>query len=122
MLTPDNIVVLRACVYSASKLLIFATSTQKRILNPFFEFPLPTSLSPFVVSLWLLIMLLSGDQHGSQRKRQVLRPAFSLCLEIKMTTISIYRALLKFETIILYLSFSFNTSYLDSCISLSRIS
>ena len=35
MLTPENIVVLRACVYSASKLLIFATSRRKRILNPF---------------------------------------------------------------------------------------
>ena len=29
MLTPENIVVLRTCVYSASKLLIFAMSTQK---------------------------------------------------------------------------------------------
>ena len=35
MLTPENIVVLCACVYSASKLLIFATSRRKRILNPF---------------------------------------------------------------------------------------
>ena len=33
--TPENIGVLRACVYSASKLLIFAASRRKRILNPF---------------------------------------------------------------------------------------
>ena len=35
MLTPENIVVLRACACSASKLLIFAMSPRKRILNPF---------------------------------------------------------------------------------------
>ena len=31
-------------------------------------------------------MLLIGDQQGSQRKKQVLQPAFSLYLELKMTT------------------------------------
>lgn len=35
MLTPENIVVLCACACSASKLLIFATSHWKRILNSF---------------------------------------------------------------------------------------
>ena len=35
MLTPENIVALFASALSASRLLIFATSRQKRILNPF---------------------------------------------------------------------------------------
>ena len=34
-------------------------------------------------------ILLIEDQQGSQRKRQVLRPAFSLCLEFKMTTLQL---------------------------------
>ena len=45
MLIPENIVVLRACVCSASKLLIFANSRRKTILYPFFLGRLPTSLS-----------------------------------------------------------------------------
>ena len=39
MLTPENIVVLCACACSASKLLIFAISRRKRILNPFSRSP-----------------------------------------------------------------------------------
>ena len=35
MLTSENIVVLRASIRSASKLLIFVTSHRKRIINPF---------------------------------------------------------------------------------------
>ena len=50
MLTPENIVVLCACVYSASKLLIFATSTQKRILNPFLSLHYRLRVSSFAVS------------------------------------------------------------------------
>ena len=77
MLTPENIVVLCACVYSASKLLIFATSTQKRILNPFLSLHYRLRVSSFVVSEWMLIMVfLIEDQQGNQRKKQVLRPAF----------------------------------------------
>ncbi len=64
----------------------FRNVNSKKDTQSFFESPLPTSLSSFVVSEWLLIMLLIGDQQRSQRKRQVLRPAFSLYLELKMTT------------------------------------
>ena len=39
MLTPENIVVLRACACSASKLLIFAISRRKTILNCFSRSP-----------------------------------------------------------------------------------
>ena len=51
MLTHENIVALFASVLSASKLLIFATS-----------------LTSSASSRWLLIMLLIGDQQGSQKK------------------------------------------------------
>ena len=57
----------------------FRNVNSKKDTQSFFESPLPTSRISFVMSLWLLIMLLLiRDQQGSQRKKQVLRPAFSL--------------------------------------------
>ena len=55
----------------------FRNLPSKNNTQLFFSVVYRLRVSSLVVSLWLLIMLLLiGDQQGSQRKRQVLRPAF----------------------------------------------
>ena len=57
----------------------FRNLPSKNNTQLFFSVVYRLRVNSFVVSAWLLIMvLLIKEQQGSQRKRQVVRPAFSL--------------------------------------------
>ena len=78
MLTPENIVVLRACACSASKLLIFAISRRKTTLSCFSRSPTDFALDQSKQSTWMLVVRsLIEDQRGEPTKnRPQMRSAF----------------------------------------------